>query len=186
MPITSWPLPPYSVLMLKLMGESFIAYETKTFPLAFPTGKSTNKSLQRELCHVEVQCLIMFFFFFLVFLDQHLVLLNWNWAHSGGNFKEDQYIMHKRLAVIWCHWKMWRRWTINNATEQEPRLSLADDWRCCCRCSWLKRRGATSMGLDKQCSHRRLCRHSLSIWCSTLVRVDLNLATSPLMLSTSF
>ena len=40
--------------------------------------------------------------------------------------------------------------------------------------------------MDKQCSHIRLCRHSLSIWCSTLVQADLSLATSPLMLSTFF
>jgi hypothetical protein len=40
--------------MLKLMRESFIAYETTTSPLAFPTGRSTNKSLQRELYYVEV------------------------------------------------------------------------------------------------------------------------------------
>ena len=70
------------------MGESFIAYETTTSPLAFPTDRSTNKSLKRELCHVEVQCLINFVFFFR-FSDQHLVLSNWNSAHSGGNFKED-------------------------------------------------------------------------------------------------
>jgi len=64
-----------SVSVLKLMGKRFVAYENTTFPLAFPTGRSINKSLQRELCNVEVQCLIMVFsiFFFL-----HLVLLNWN------------------------------------------------------------------------------------------------------------
>jgi len=46
------------------------------------------------------------------------MLLNWNWAHSGGDFKEGQ-----------C-----------------TRFSLVDDWRHCCRCSWLKKRGAASMG----------------------------------------
>jgi len=50
-----------SVSVLKLMGKSFVAYENTTFPLPFPTGRSINKSLQRELCNVEVQCLIMVF-----------------------------------------------------------------------------------------------------------------------------
>jgi len=40
-----------SVSVLKLMGESFTAYETTTFPLAFPTDRSPNKSLQRALPH---------------------------------------------------------------------------------------------------------------------------------------
>ena len=40
--------------------------------------------------------------------------------------------------------------------------------------------------MNKQCSHRILCRHSLSLWCSTLVQADLSLAASPLLLSTSF
>jgi hypothetical protein len=31
------------------MGESFTAYETTTFPLAFPIDRSPNKSLQRAL-----------------------------------------------------------------------------------------------------------------------------------------
>jgi len=54
-----------------------------------------------------------------------------------------------------------------------------------CCCSWL-RRGAASIRRGQQCSHRRLCRHSLSIWCSTLVQADLSLAASSLMLSTFF
>jgi len=41
---------------------------------------------------------------------------------------------------------MWRRWTISSATEQEPKLSLVDDWRHCCCCSGLKWRGAASLG----------------------------------------
>jgi hypothetical protein len=41
------------------MRESFKAYETTTSPLAFPTDRSTNKSQQREICHIEVQCIIM-------------------------------------------------------------------------------------------------------------------------------
>jgi len=53
--------------------------------------------------------------------SQHPVLLNWNWAHSGGDFKEGQ-----------C-----------------TRLSLVDDWRHYCRCSWLKRRGAASIGCEQ-------------------------------------
>jgi len=77
------------------------------------------------------------------------VLLNWNLAHSGGDFKEDECTIHRRLIAIRCHWKMWRRWTINNATEQEQRMSLVDDWRHCRCCSLLKRRGATSMGRGK-------------------------------------
>jgi len=42
------------------------------------------------------------------------------------------------------------------------------------------------LDVEKQCFYRRLCRHSLSIWSSTLVQADLSLATSPLMLSTFF
>jgi len=41
---------------------------------------------------------------------------------------------------------MWRRWTISSATEQEPKLSLVDDWRHCCCCSGLKMGGAASIG----------------------------------------
>src|SRR3990172_7399453 len=53
-----------SVSVLKLMGQIFVAYENTTFPLAFPTCRATNESLQIELCNVEVQCLIMVFFSF--------------------------------------------------------------------------------------------------------------------------
>ena len=53
--------------------------------------------------------------------------------------------MHRRLIVIWCHWKMWRRLTINRAADQEQKLSLVDDWSHC-YCSWLKMRGVASMG----------------------------------------
>jgi len=51
-----------SVSVLKLMRQIFVAYESTTFPLAFPTSRSPNKSLQRELCHIEVQCIIMVFY----------------------------------------------------------------------------------------------------------------------------
>jgi hypothetical protein len=57
-----------NVSVLKLMRQIFVAYESTTFPLAFPTGRSINKSLQRELCNVEVQCLIMVFFSFFVYI----------------------------------------------------------------------------------------------------------------------
>jgi hypothetical protein len=50
-----------NVSMLKLMRQIFIAYESAASPLACPTDRSTNKSLQRELCHIEVWCLLMFF-----------------------------------------------------------------------------------------------------------------------------
>jgi hypothetical protein len=49
-----------------------------------------------------------------------------------------------------------------------------------------KREVQLQLDVDKQCFHRRLCRHSLSIWSSTLVQADLSLATPSLMLSTSF
>ena len=52
----------YKVLLVPLVGKSFKAYEINTSPFAFSIGRSTNKSLQRELYHVEVQCLIMVFF----------------------------------------------------------------------------------------------------------------------------
>jgi hypothetical protein len=57
-----------NVSVLKLMRQIFVAYESTTFPLAFPTGRSINKSLQRELCNVEVQCLIMVFFSFFFYI----------------------------------------------------------------------------------------------------------------------
>jgi hypothetical protein len=53
----------YNVLLVPLVGESFNAYETTTSSLAFFTGRLKNKSLQRKLCHIEVQCIIMVFFF---------------------------------------------------------------------------------------------------------------------------
>jgi hypothetical protein len=52
----------YNILLVPLVGESFNAYETTTSSLAFSTGKLKNKSLQRKLCHIEVQCIIMVFF----------------------------------------------------------------------------------------------------------------------------
>jgi len=129
----------YNVFLVPLVEESFKAYETTTYPLAFPTGRSINKSLQRGLCHVEVRRLLMFsdqvrlFGLLQCFIGAiggrkfqsiwnyyipsciphwqihkqisteralphrssvynhgflHFVLLNWNWAHSWGNFKE--------------------------------------------------------------------------------------------------
>jgi hypothetical protein len=104
-----------NVSVLKLMGESFTAYETTTFPLAFPTDRSPNKSLQRAMpCRSSVSNH--------VFFQTHILCCwNWNWAHSGGNFSE-------------------------GSCTQEQKLSLVDDWRHCCRCSWLKRRGAASIG----------------------------------------
>ena len=52
-----------SVSVLKLMRQIFVACGSTASLLTWPTGRSTNKSLQRELCNVEVQCLIMVFFF---------------------------------------------------------------------------------------------------------------------------
>ena len=50
----------YSVFMLKLMREIFIAYATNKSPLAFPTCSAINGFLQRELCHVKVRRLLIF------------------------------------------------------------------------------------------------------------------------------
>ena len=44
---------------------------------------------------------------------------------------------------------MWRRWTLNCATGKESELSLVDDWRHCCCCSWLKRRDTASIGREQ-------------------------------------
>jgi len=49
-----------SVSMLKLMRQSFVACGSTASPLACPTSRSTNKSLQRELCHIEVWWLLIF------------------------------------------------------------------------------------------------------------------------------
>jgi hypothetical protein len=67
-----------SVSVLKLMRQSFIAYENTASPLACPTGRSPNKSLQRELCIVEVWCLFMFFRPGLA-LQPTTMSLCWNW-----------------------------------------------------------------------------------------------------------
>jgi len=64
--------------MLKLVGWIFVAYENTTFPLAFPTCRATNESLQRELCNVEVWCLFMFFRPGLA-LQPTTMSLCWNW-----------------------------------------------------------------------------------------------------------
>jgi hypothetical protein len=58
-----------SVSVLKLMRQIFVAYESTTFPLAFPTGRSPNKSLQRALPHRSS----VYNHGFL-----HFVQLNWN------------------------------------------------------------------------------------------------------------
>ena len=71
------------------------------------------------------------------FSNQHLVLLNRNWAHNCSNFKADQ-----------CTMKL-RRWTLNSATGQELELSLVDDWRHCCCCSWRKRRDTASIRCEQ-------------------------------------
>ena len=60
------------------MREIFVAYATYKSPLAFPICRAINGFL------FVVQCLM----FNHGFSDQHLVLLNWNWAHNWGNFKE--------------------------------------------------------------------------------------------------
>ena len=87
----------HNVFVLKLMSQSFVAYESTASPLAFPTCRATNGFLQRELCNVEFQCLIMVlfqfffsrsFFFLVFFFFLHLVPLNWNWANRWGNVKE--------------------------------------------------------------------------------------------------
>jgi len=67
-----------SVSVLKLMRQSFVAYENTASPLACPTGRSPNKSLQRELCNVEVWCMFMFFRSGLA-LQPTMVSLCWNW-----------------------------------------------------------------------------------------------------------
>jgi hypothetical protein len=74
-----------SVSVLKLMRQSFVAYENTASLLACPTGRSTNKSLQRELCNVEVQCIIMVFFFLRSASCAAELKLSSKW----GNFKED-------------------------------------------------------------------------------------------------
>jgi len=48
---------------------------SKHVKLLPPLLHSPQINLYRELCNVEVQCLIL--------------LLNWNWARNCGNFKED-------------------------------------------------------------------------------------------------
>jgi hypothetical protein len=74
----------YNVLLVQLVGESFNAYETTTSSLAFPTSGLKNKSLQRELCHIEVQCIIMVFFLRSASCAAELEL-----SSKWGNFKED-------------------------------------------------------------------------------------------------
>jgi hypothetical protein len=53
--------PNFCVLMPTLVGENYRWSETTSFLLGFSTCRATNRFLQRELCHVEVWCLLMFF-----------------------------------------------------------------------------------------------------------------------------
>jgi len=161
----------FCVFMLTLVGENCRWSETTAFLLEFPIGKSTNRSTLRELSYVEVQCKVMFFI-----PTSCVAGLEWSSVTSKK-------VRYKKLAAIGCYCKTWRRWTTNSAVEPKRRLSFIDDWWRCC-CSWLKwsRGGATSVfmahtggvlrreandvffmqDMDKQCFHRRLCRHSLS------------------------
>jgi len=79
------------------------------------------------------------------FLDQHPMLLDRNGVHNRDGWKEGQCTRNRKLAAIICSWNIWRLWTTISAVEREQGLSLVDDWRHCCHCSWLKRRGATLM-----------------------------------------
>ena len=73
------------------------------------------------------------------------MLLDRNGVHNRDGWKEGQCTRNRKLAAIICSWNIWMLWTTISAVEREQGLSLVDDWRHCCHCSWLKRRGATSM-----------------------------------------
>jgi hypothetical protein len=73
------------------------------------------------------------------------MLLDRNVVHNRNGWKEIPCTRNRKLATIICSWNIWRLWTTISAVEREQGLSLVDDWRHCCHCSWLKRRGATSM-----------------------------------------
>jgi hypothetical protein len=70
--------PYFCVLIPTLVGENCRRFETTASLLGFLTCRSTNKSLQRELCHIEVWCLLMFFRPGLA-LQPTTVSLCWNW-----------------------------------------------------------------------------------------------------------
>jgi hypothetical protein len=53
--------PYFRVWMLTLIGETCRWSETTSFLLGFSTCRATNRFLQRELCHDEVWCLLMFY-----------------------------------------------------------------------------------------------------------------------------
>jgi len=71
----------HCVLVLLLMREIFVAYETTTSILTFSTDRATNRSLKRELCYVEVQGILMFF---------QINILCCRTRMEFGDFKESQ------------------------------------------------------------------------------------------------
>jgi hypothetical protein len=176
--------------VLTLVGENCRWHETTTSLFGFPTGRSTNWSLYRELYHVKVQCLLLFFKSTSCAARQE-----WSWT--------------RKLAAIRCYYKMWRRWTINSVAEPENRLYFIDDRKHCCWCSWLKwRRGdatslfmaSTGRALRRRVNYVFLCvRRGLTVFAQKTLQTFpfhsllntcssrfVSLATSPLLSSTSF
>jgi hypothetical protein len=130
----------------------------------------------------KFQCLLLFF------SEQHPILLDQNGVHNRDIWKKGQCNRNRKLAAIMCSWNMRRLWTTISAVEWEQRLSLVDDWRHCCHCSWLKRRGTTSMERRQVVFPARACTDvpfpllKLNIYSNRFM----SRATSPLLLSTSF
>jgi hypothetical protein len=131
---------------------------------------------------LKFQCLLLFF------SEQHPILLDRNGVHNRDVWKEGQCTRNRKLAAIMCSWNMWRLWMTISAVEREQGLSLIDDWRHCYRCSWLKRRGATSMERGQVVFPARDCADVPFplLKLNTYSNRFMSRATSPLLLSTSF
>jgi len=131
---------------------------------------------------LKFQCLLLFF------SEQHPILLDRNGVHNRDVWKKGQCTRNRKLATIMCSWNIWRLWMTISAVEREQGLSLIDDWRHCYRCSWLKRRGATSMERGQVVFPARDCADVPFplLKLNTYSNRFMSRATSPLLLSTSF
>jgi len=137
-----WPFCLLQCFGFEIDGEKFCSIWKYYIPFCIPNWQihkeiSTERALQRRSSESNHG---FFRFFFLILCCWTEIELTVGVTSKKANAQCTE------ASIIWCHWKMWRRWTINRAADQEQKLSLVDDWRHCCGYSWLKRRGATSMG----------------------------------------
>jgi hypothetical protein len=129
----------FCVLMLTLMVDNHRWYNTTT-----PFFDSSLADSQTDFCG-ESSATLMFYVcsYFLAQVWLFCLLQCFSAETDMGKFHS---IWNYYIPSCIPHWQIHKHISTERALSREQRLSLVDDWRHCCRCSWLKRRGAASMG----------------------------------------